>query len=55
MLFQIGGLASGLYDVLHINGSALFTGGNLAINFVNGFIASAGDSWDFLYASAISG
>ena len=55
MLFQIGGLASGLYDVLHINGNALFTGGNIAINFINGFIASVGNSWDFLYASAITG
>jgi hypothetical protein len=55
MLFEIGGLASGLYDVLQINGSALFTGGNITFDFINGFVASARNSWAFLYASAITG
>ncbi len=55
MLFEIGGLGSGKYDVLNINGSATFTGGNVEFDFINGFSASAGNSWDFLLANSING
>ena len=55
MLFEIGGLGSGLYDVLNINGSAVFTGGNIGFNFINGFSPTAGNSWDFLLANSVTG
>ena len=55
MLFQIGGLDSGQYDVLNINGNALFTGGNIGFDFINTFNPSAGNSWDFLLANSITG
>ena len=53
--FRFGGLNAGEFDVLKINGNASFTGGNLVLNFVNGFTAAVGNSWQFLTASAVSG
>ena len=55
LIFEIAGLGTGLYDVLDINGSAIFTGGNIEFDFINGFSASAGNYWDFLFATNISG
>jgi hypothetical protein len=52
-LFRIAGV-SGQFDVLRINGNAAFTGGTMAFSFLN-LTPHIGDSWDFLYASAISG
>jgi hypothetical protein len=52
-LFRIAEV-SGQFDVLKINGNAAFTGGTMAFSFLN-FTPHIGDSWDFLYASAISG
>lgn len=54
--FEIGGLLTGQYDVLQIfNGNANFTGGNIQFDFINGFNAAAGNSWDFLTANNITG
>lgn len=48
------GLSSGQYDVLDINGSAVFTGGNIEFDFINnGFNPPAGDCWDFPSSFAI--
>jgi hypothetical protein len=41
--------------VLNINGNANFTGGNIRFDFINGFNAAAGNYWDFLLASTITG
>lgn len=53
--FRLGGLTTGEFDVLRINGNASFTGGNLVFDFVNNFQAAVGHSWKFLYATALSG
>ena len=55
LAFRFGGLNAGEFDVLKVNGTASFTGGNLVLNFVNGFTAAVGNSWKFLSASALSG
>lgn len=53
-LFEIGGLGAGQFDVLNINGNAIFTGGTSRFNFMN-FTPVVGNSWDFLYADSITG
>jgi hypothetical protein len=53
-LFEIGGKSTGQYDVLRINGNAIFTGGTLTFDFTN-ITPKQGNSWNFLYANAISG
>ena len=55
--FEIGGAHNtGLYDVLTINsGSAIFTGGNIELAFIDNYSAKAGDYWDFLHADSILG
>jgi hypothetical protein len=55
LLFEVGGLNPGAFDQLDINGNATFTGGNIQFDFINGFKASAGDSWAFLSADSIFG
>jgi hypothetical protein len=54
LMFRIGGLNAGQFDVLAIHGMAFLNGGTVGFNFVN-FTPVAGNSWDFLYAGAISG
>ena len=55
LMFRIGGLGAGQqFDVLAIHGMAFLNGGTVGFNFVN-FTPVAGNSWDFLYAGAISG
>jgi hypothetical protein len=54
-VFDIGGLAVGQYSVLQINGAATFSGGKVEVDFINGYSAKAGDSWDFLFANSITG
>jgi hypothetical protein len=54
LMFRIGGLGDGQFDVLAIHGMAFLNGGTIGFNFVN-FTPMAGNSWDFLYAGAISG
>lgn len=54
-VFEIAGLNSGQYDVLDIDGNAFFTGGNFKFDFIDGFIPSAGDHWDFLVADSLNG
>jgi hypothetical protein len=53
LLFRISPVV-GQFDVLRVNGNAAFTGGTMSFNFLN-FTPHIGDSWDFLYASAITG
>lgn len=53
--FEIAGLGAGQFDVLKINGAATFNGGNVAFDFLGGFNAVAGNSWDFLLANSYSG
>lgn len=54
VLFRIQGLSVGQFDVLDISGDANFNGGTMSFAFT-GFDPKIGNSWDFLYASAISG
>lgn len=54
LLFNIEGVGAGQFDVLAIHGMAFLNGGTVGLNFVN-FTPVAGNSWDFLYASTISG
>lgn len=54
-VFEIAGLNSGQYDVLDIDGNAFFTGGNFKFDFIDGFLPSAGDHWDFLVADSLNG
>ena len=49
------GTQPGQFDVLAIHGMAFLNGGNITFDFINGFVALARDSWDFLYALAITG
>jgi len=53
--FEVGGIGLGQYDVLHINGNADFTGGNLEFDFIDGFKPTAGNSFDFLLADNVTG
>ncbi|OFZ70666.1 MAG: hypothetical protein A2Z01_06285 [Betaproteobacteria bacterium RBG_16_58_11] len=55
LIFEIAGLGAGQYDELIINGAALFSGGTLEFDFLPGFNAAAGNSWDFLFANSYSG
>lgn len=55
LIFEIAGLGAGQYDELKINGVALFSGGTLEFDFLPGFNAAAGNSWDFLFADSYSG
>jgi hypothetical protein len=55
LMFEIAGLGAGQYDQIKINGAALFSGGTLEFDFINGFNATAGNSWDFLFADSYSG
>jgi hypothetical protein len=42
-------------STLGINGNAIFNGGTIEFNFLNGFHAKSGDYWDFLFANTING
>ncbi|MFZ5771567.1 MAG: PEP-CTERM sorting domain-containing protein, partial [Thermodesulfobacteriota bacterium] len=55
MQFEIAGLLVGSYDVLDINGAASFAEGAVDFDFIDGFTAEAGNSWNFLFADSISG
>ena len=55
LIFDVAGQGTGLFDVLDINGNAVFNSGNIAFNFIDGFSASAGNYWDFLLADTITG
>lgn len=48
IIFQIGGLGAGEFDILKVNGNMNFTGGNIDFDFINGFIPTVGSYWDFL-------
>ena len=54
LLFHIGGTGVGQFDVLAIHGMAFLNGGTIGVNFVN-YTPVAGNSWNFIYANAISG
>jgi hypothetical protein len=54
LVFHIGGLATGKFDLLAIHGMAFFDGGSVRFSFVD-FKPMAGNSWDFLSANSITG
>lgn len=54
MMYHIGGVGSGQFDVLDINNHAFFSGGTIGFDFRN-FSPVAGNSWEFLHATAITG
>lgn len=54
-VFEIAGVNSGQYDVLDIDGNAFFTGGNFKFEFIDGYLPSPGDHWDFLVADSLNG
>lgn len=53
LFFEIAGL--GEFDVLDINGDALFSGGTIEFQFIDGFHAAANNYWDFFFSDTISG
>ena len=53
LFFEIAGL--GAFDVLDINGNAIFGGGSIEFEFIDGFHAAAGNYWDFLFSDTITG
>ena len=50
LLTEIGGTGLGRFDHAHIAGAASFLGGALEFSFIDGFLPTLGDSWDFLVA-----
>jgi hypothetical protein len=50
LLTTIGGRGPGQYSILNITGAASFLAGTLAFSFVDGFVPSLGDHWQFLTA-----
>ncbi len=48
IVLEIAGAIEGEYDVLQIDGQALFHGGNLDVMFVDGYLPQAGDVYDLL-------
>jgi hypothetical protein len=48
MAFELGGAASNQYDRLRALGGTLTLGGACAVSLVNGFLPSAGDTFDLL-------
>lgn len=54
MLIELGGTAGGLYDKVAVGGTATLDGA-LSVVFVNGFSASAGDSFEILSATSLVG
>ncbi len=53
--FELGGVATPLFDQLIVNGAATFAAGTVTFDFVNDFSAKKGDHWDFLAADSLSG
>jgi hypothetical protein len=51
LLFEIDGLDPSQFDRLLISGLADITGGSIDIQFGNGFVPAAGDSFDLLFAT----
>ena len=53
--FEIGDVATPLFDQLIVNGAATFAPGAVTFDFVNNFSATKGDHWDFLTATSLDG
>lgn len=51
---ELGGTGTGLFDVLQVTGTATL-GGKLKVLFWNGYSATAGDSFDIVSATNLSG
>ena len=51
---ELGGTGAGLFDVLQVTGTATLAG-ELDVTFWNGFSAAAGDSFDIVSATNLSG
>lgn len=52
---EIGGLEPGEFDVVEVLGGVLFNGGSIVFKFIDGFLAEAGDTVDFLRGASIAG
>lgn len=51
LLLEIDGLGPTQFDQLNVSGSADFTGGSIELLFGNGFVPTAGDSFDMIFAA----
>ena len=51
LLLEIDGLGPTQFDQLNVSGTADFTGGSIELLFGNGFVPTAGDSFDMLFAA----
>jgi len=51
LLFEIDGLGPGQFDQMLVSGLANITGGAIDIQFGNGFVPAAGESFDLLSAA----
>jgi len=52
---EIGGLESGMFDLVDVSGNASIFGGNVNFSFINGYLPQQGDLFEFLLADNISG
>jgi hypothetical protein len=53
--FLIDGTDPSLYSSLIVTGTATFSGGAIDLGFINGFVPTAGETFDFLTAASING
>jgi|GEM_PF-5722922 len=51
MLFEIGGAAAGQFDVLNVNGDVDLQSGSFELQFIDGFTAASGGSFDLISAT----
>ena len=50
---EIGGSDIGLYDVIDVQGDLDFLGGEIIFQFIDGFVPSIGDMFDFLHVGGV--
>lgn len=55
LVFEIGGTEPGEFDWLQVTGMALFMGGTVEFDFIDGYRGSADAYWDFLFADQFIG
>jgi len=53
-LFELGGTAIGDFDQFQVNGNVFFWGGKFSFSFVDGYLAQAGDAWQFMRAGSFT-
>jgi hypothetical protein len=52
---EVAGLNDGQFDILEVFGTADFSNGLIEFAFIDGFLPSVGDSFEFVRASSILG